>query len=148
MESIERSKSFWNDFIDSIVFDHPDQSKPRLGGRNWVRINFPEPIGWVSSYRYTAGNFIGVNARVDGDISHLFFNFLNDRIEFLKNEIDPNIQIEYDEISRRLKIACSLDVEVDNPKTFDLQKNWLMTILNSYVNKLRPLIKQFTNQIE
>ena len=148
MESIERSKSFWNDFIDSIVFDHPDQSKPRLGGRNWVRINFPEPIGWVSSYRYTAGNFIGVNARVDGDISHLFFNFLNDRIDFLKNEIDPNIQIEYDEISRRLKIACSLDVEVDNPNTFDLQKNWLMTKLNSYVNILRPLIKQFTNQIE
>ena len=58
-----------------------------------------------------------------------------------------NIQIEYDEISRMLKIACSLDNEVDNPKKFDLQKKWLMTKLNSYVNILRPLIKQFTNEI-
>ncbi|MDR3463687.1 MAG: hypothetical protein P4L76_15365 [Beijerinckiaceae bacterium] len=57
---LEQNRAFWQKFIDTIRFDHADQSPPKHGGNNWVKISLPEPINWLTAYRNKteAGVFI------------------------------------------------------------------------------------------
>jgi hypothetical protein len=36
-----QDRAFWQRFIDGVRFDHPDQTAPRHGGHNWVKIDMP-----------------------------------------------------------------------------------------------------------
>ncbi len=50
--ALSANREFWQRFIDQVEFDHPDQSKPKHGGNNWVRILLPSPARWLTVYRY------------------------------------------------------------------------------------------------
>jgi hypothetical protein len=51
----DQDRAFWQRFIDSARFDHPDQPPPRHGGRNWVKIDLPPPARWLTAYRSSGG---------------------------------------------------------------------------------------------
>jgi hypothetical protein len=45
------NRAFWQAFIGRVRFDHPNQTPPRHGGNNWVRLDLPSPAGWLTVYR-------------------------------------------------------------------------------------------------
>ena len=47
-------RAFWQTFIDEVVFDHPDQPRPRHGGTNYVRIPLPGATS-LTAYRTATG---------------------------------------------------------------------------------------------
>jgi hypothetical protein len=49
------NRAFWQKFIDTVHFDHPDQPPPMHGGNNWVRIPLPSPAKWLTVYRKQDG---------------------------------------------------------------------------------------------
>ena len=70
----QATNDFWNNFISTVKFDHPDQSLPRKGGYNWVKIDFPDPFKTVAGYR-TVKTF-GIFAYTK-QFDRNFFDFLN-----------------------------------------------------------------------
>ncbi|MEZ5903806.1 MAG: hypothetical protein R3C69_01395 [Geminicoccaceae bacterium] len=47
----ESNREFWQRFIETACFEHPDQPTPRHGTNNSVRIPLPPPARWLTAYR-------------------------------------------------------------------------------------------------
>lgn len=52
------NRAFWQRYINTAVFDHPDQPTPRHGGDNWVRLPLPGEVN-LTAYRSTGNGHIG-----------------------------------------------------------------------------------------
>ena len=50
-----KNKEFWERFIASVRFDHPDQTAPRHGSNNYVRVDLPGPVTGMVAYRVADG---------------------------------------------------------------------------------------------
>ena len=143
-EIIKKNREFWDDFISKCKFEHPDQSSPRHGGRNWIRIDFPSPIKWISAYRYVAGPYIGISARAGGEDAKKLFDFLNERKSYMMSELGADINFIFDDATNEMKLGGRLDIQVDDPETFKIQNEWFQENLNKFSNTLRPLLKEFS----
>jgi len=51
----DEERHFWQSVIDRSVFDHADQPPPRHGGRGWIKLSMPLPVGMITAYRSTSG---------------------------------------------------------------------------------------------
>lgn len=125
----EANKAFWQSFIDRARFDHPDQSPPRHGGNNWVKIMLPSPPRWVTAYRTKgrAGLYFvdepgsGLVERLAVDPSSLQEDFGPEPLR-LRALHDPSLPA----------------IAVDEPDGVMDQLAWLFDASNRLVNALRP----------
>ncbi|MBC2834531.1 hypothetical protein [Paragemmobacter straminiformis] len=125
----EANKAFWQSFIDRARFDHPDQSPPRHGGNNWVKILLPPPARWVTAFRMKgrAGLYL-----VDVPGSGLIERLVEDSASLQEDFGDEPLRL------RALHDPNELTIAVDEPDGVTDQLAWLLDASNRLVNVLRP----------
>lgn len=124
------SRRFWQEFIDRAKFDHPDQSPPRHGGHNWVKIPMPAPAAWLLGYKN--GDEIGLSL-IEKEDSHLL-TILGEEADDIAAEISPWTLLSRARNGRpRIAAVCP---EGSDPMAF------LLDAANRMVSALRPRIAQ------
>jgi hypothetical protein len=148
------NQKFWDKFIKKSRFDHPDQSPPRRGGSNWVKVDFPDPFGWITAYRGATNNRLGVFAGVSDGNAEKARDFFFARETLIKEQLGEEIKLEFitDQKSwgNGFFIAMTnYDIEdIYNEKSVKAQLSWLSASLNNFVNCLRPLCREFLEEVE
>ena len=126
------NRSFWDRFISTVRFDHPDQTKPTHGGNNWVRISMPRPGRWLTGYRYqdSLGFYLVQDDSVD-------LHGLIEEANALKDETGlSDLRVEAGKKPGVVTIAISRPIaEVGNEEA---QLRWLTDTANKLVNAIRP----------
>lgn len=130
------NRSFWDRFISTVRFDHPDQTKPTHGGNNWVRISMPRPGRWLTGYRYqdSLGFYLVQDDSVD-------LHGLIEEANVLKDETGlSDLRVEAGKKPGVVTIAISRPIaEVGNEEA---QLRWLTDTANRLVNAIRPRLAQ------
>lgn len=126
------NRSFWDRFISTVRFDHPDQTKPTHGGNNWVRISMPRPGRWLTGYRYqdSLGFYLVQDDSVD-------LHGLIEESNAIKDETGlSDLRVEAGKKPGVVTIAISRPIaEVGNEEA---QLRWLTDTANLLVNAIRP----------
>ena len=139
----EQNRLFWDDFISSCEFDHPDQDPPRRQNVNSVRLPFPSPVGWVTCFRISSGKKrIGIFMYFDGDEAEKIFHVIQENESELQKTI-PELQIGLGKDYKKGKptVFMTKELDVTDPSTLQEQKDWLLTNIRTWVNLFRPFLK-------
>jgi len=135
MATKEANRSFWQRFIDTVRFDHPDQPAPRHGGNNWVKILLPAPARWLTAYRNAteAGLFI----TLEGDASGVAFDRLQEQAAVLRDETGLDLAFARERAEPfKGTIAVKRPLTgFDNPEA---QIAWFCGAANRLVSAFRP----------
>jgi hypothetical protein len=136
------NRAFWDAFISSVRFDHPDQPLPRHGGNNYVRIELPGPVTGLVAYR-TADGTAGFMLKFVGEESReLLLRLLDDQAA-LEAEIGEALTFEVGVLpveSNRVvgEITLAWKPPAATAGNDHLQAEWLRATANKLVNALRP----------
>jgi hypothetical protein len=132
------NRAFWQRFIDTVRFDHPDQPPPRHGGRNWVKIPLPGPAGWLTAYR-TGTNTVGLFVTLRGEEGRAAWERFASEIDSLRLETGLplyNKRKESEPFEGYVGVAREGDCVTAAGQEAAL--DWLRPAANSLVNSLRP----------
>jgi hypothetical protein len=110
------NRIFWQSFIDTVKFDHPDQPKPRHGGNNWVGLSLPS--GSITVFRSKAEE---VGFVLKGPLAR-FADRITSEIGLPATEKDGVV------------VLSARQSGEEN------QLGWLLENTNRLVNLLRPLL--------
>lgn len=141
----QATRAFWQSFIDTVRFDHPDQAKPRHGGHGWVRLAMPSPARWMTAFRAKTGD------------AGLFMRFYD--------EEGLSAYVEIEAAREQLEIDCGLPIRMTverenpfnglisfdytgDPANDDAFKAWLIQASNAVVNTFRPFLNQLPKIVE
>ncbi len=135
----QKNRVFWQSYIDKAVFDHPDQTQPRHGGQNWVRMAMPRPAEWMTAFRGKTGE------------AGLFMHFKEEdgltayqEIEAAKDQLEADsgllirMTIENESPFKGL-VLIDYDGDPQDDGTF---KDWLIKASNAAVSTFRPFLNQ------
>jgi hypothetical protein len=142
------NRAFWDKFIAQVLFDHPDQTPPRHGGNNFVRLDLPGPVQGLVAYREqpsTAGLFVKF---VGADGREALEALIEDQAA-LEHEVgqpiwlEASVGTESDRVAGRIivKFQASGDAEARD----SAQLAWLLHTCNALVNALRPRLGSASN---
>lgn len=131
------NRAFWDRFITSARFSHPDQPSPTHGGNNWVRMAMP--TGTVTAYR-TRGSH-GPNSRCSlflrlrGEAGKTAFDALCAELPQIEAEIGMPLETSWkgDEEIGTISLAQPLETADE-----DAQIAWLLETGDRFVSGLRP----------
>lgn len=135
MATKEANRSFWQRFIDSVRFDHPDQPAPRHGGNNWVRIPLPPPARWLTAYRSSteAGLFLAL----EGDIGSATFDRLEEQAAVLRDETGLELVFARQR-AEPFKGAIAVKRSLTSFDSPTAQTAWFCDAANRLVSAFRP----------
>jgi hypothetical protein len=136
------NRAFWDAFISSVRFDHPDQPPPRHGGNNYVRIELPGPVTGLVAYR-TADGTAGFMLKFVGEQGREVLQRLLDDQAALEAEIGEALMFEVGVLpgeSNRVvgEITLAWKPPAEAVENDHMQAEWLRAIANKLVNALRP----------
>ena len=136
----EADRAFWDRFIATVKFDHPDQDGPKHGGRNNTRLSLPEPSTWMTCYRSRAdGGTIGIFFPLKGEHGVQLFETLKDRQQELEETVGTSLTFSTG--NKHPQISISAPFNIDDGAEQDAQLKWLTTHANKMVNLFRPLLR-------
>ena len=136
----EADKVFWDRFRATIRFDHPDQDRPRYGGRNNVRLPLPDPATWMTCYRSRAeGGSVGLFFRLVEEKGMRLFETLKARQSELEAELGTSLSFSANDNKPTISISSPFDI--DNEAEQEAQLEWLKTYANKMVSLFRPLLR-------
>ncbi|KXU87119.1 hypothetical protein CR51_35890 [Caballeronia megalochromosomata] len=134
------NRAFWDKFIKLATFDHPDQTPPRHGGNNFVRLDLPGPVQGLVAFRESSGR-AGLFVKFVGTEGRQALQALVEDQPALEQEVGEAIRFEIGEGNDLETIAGSLVVELKpsgNPEARnEMQLAWLLRTSNALVNALR-----------
>ncbi|MGF6596277.1 hypothetical protein P3T23_000984 [Paraburkholderia sp. GAS448] len=139
--SREQNKAFWNMFINEVRFDHPDQTPPRHGGNNWVRMDLPGPVasGLVA---FRENRRAAVMVKFKGPEGRAFMQTLLEDQSALESELGHSVRFDIKDVTEDSdRVVGVLVVEYKphgGPETDAEQMTWLLKMANAMVNALRP----------
>lgn len=135
-EALSANRDFWQRFIDQVEFEHPDQSKPKHGGNNWVRILLPSPARWLTAYRYQqAPDALGFSL-VEEKGSGLLRLLAEEQDEIRAEAAMDELRF-YAKHSREAGPAFAVDVPWGDFSSDEARIAWLCETANTVVNVLR-----------
>lgn len=137
-------RAFWQRFIEEVRFDHPDQVPARHGGANWVKMDLPDPAGWLTAFRSSgAKEEIGLFLRLKGDDGRRLFDELAADLETLRSESDLPLFAQV-----RAEQPFEADLGVSRLRSAfadeDQQLLWLKDAANRFITMIRPRLSQFS----
>lgn len=138
------SRAFWQRFIDSVRFDHPDQGPARHGTHNTVRMDLPAPGRWLTGYRVGQDRF-GLFARLRDAEGKAAYEALAEQLPAMRQEtgLDLRMGVERSEpFVGDLYVTLSQS-EVDGE---DAQLAWLFDAANRLTTALRPRLVSLAEQ--
>jgi hypothetical protein len=131
--------AFWDKFIERAVFDHPDQSPPRHGGNNYVRLDLPGPVAGLVAYRSapaTAGFFV----KFEGSEGREALQALIEDQAALEQEVGQPLRFRVGVGDETDRVAGELSLDFQAPEggnRDESQMSWLLSTSNALVNALR-----------
>ncbi|WP_052175106.1 hypothetical protein [Paracoccus sanguinis] len=134
--TLAANRAFWQRFIDTCRFDHPDQPPPRHGGNNWAKIPLPEPARWITAYRWNDPRWKGRAGLtlVEQEGADLFA-----RLAAMTPEIEMEMApfpVRWGAILNPSRTCFSLDEPLGCTDTI----GWLCAASNRMVSVLRPVL--------
>lgn len=126
------NREFWQRFIDSKPFDHPDQPKVSHGGNNWVRISMPGNTQ-ITAYRY--GPRIGMALQLK---DRAVFNMLEAQEEEIRAEVGLDGLRFHRLREPGERDTIGIDVALASLGGEAGQHAWLRDTGNRLINALRP----------
>ena len=136
-----QNKEFWQRFIACSRFDHPDQTPPRHGGNNYVRLDLPGPVTGMVAYR-TADGQAGFVMKFTGPEGRDFMQALLEDQASLESEVGQPIRFDIgDTTAESDRVVGAMLVDYRPNEGADLaaeQLSWLLKTGNALVNALRP----------
>ncbi|WP_141400555.1 hypothetical protein [Magnetospirillum sp. 15-1] len=133
--SRDGNRAFWQCFIDSVRFDHPDQPVPRHGGNNWVKIPLPAPARWLTAYR--TADEAGLFLPLDGDGGEALFERLAEAAAALRDESGLDLAFIRKQ-AEPFKGNISAKRPLSDFASLEAQTAWFCDAANRLVNALRP----------
>lgn len=134
--SVAANRAFWQRFIDTVQFEHPEQAPARHGGDNWVRIPLPPPARWLTAYRLGVDR-AGLFATFTDETGRVALDGLATQLESLRLETGLDVLVE---IEREQPFKGSLAVRLwdQGDVSEEAILAWLRGAANRLVNALRP----------
>lgn len=131
----DSNREFWQRFIDTARFEHPDQPMPRHGGNNSVRIPLPPPARWLTAYRSVGEGEAGLFLRCEQ--GNALCTELASEADALRAETGlQELYFKLGDPAQRDMIGIARPLaELGGP---DEQLAWLAATANRLVNALRP----------
>lgn len=131
------NRAFWQRFIDSVRFDHPDQLPPRHGGNNWVQLDVPGAPSGITVYR--SGDPVrelGIFLRLRGEDGRRVYDDLAGSLAELSAESGLAITAS---IEKAEPFAGTFGAyrTTDVPGDEDAQLRWLIDTANRFTNAVR-----------
>jgi hypothetical protein len=146
-EAREKNKEFWKKFIESVCFDHPDQTAPRHGANNYVRLDLPGPVSGLVAYRVADGR-AGLFVRFIGPEGRGLMQELLEDQDGLEGELALPVRFEFgDATVGSDKVVGTMTVEFAPKEGADKdeeQMAWLLKNTNVLVNVMRPRLAAAT----
>jgi hypothetical protein len=132
-----RNKVFWQKFIDTVQFSHPDQLPPRHGINNYVHIPLRLPIKWLTAFRAEPPptRRIGLFIRPDTVQGDWLARELSKRRREIKKKTGLDLEVGSTNV-----VATSYPIDWANPSTEDEQLAWLRKNADAFVNVIRPML--------
>jgi hypothetical protein len=137
-----QNRAFWQEVIDRLRFDHPDQPAARHGGNNWIRLDLPGGQGLTG---YRGGRDLGFVLTLTGEPGAALYDGLATDAATIALEIglEPVFRIASDEpFKAALSVTRPLTPEFDEPA----QQAWLIATANRLVTCLRPRLARLIAQ--
>lgn len=125
---------FWDRFIESIRFSHPDQTPPRHGGWNWVRIALPEPCQLTL---YRTGEEVGAFVTFLGVGGQIPFAQFEAERSTLEGEVGQPLAFDRRPGDARLQMGARKVMPTRDPSTADEQLAWLRGVSDRLVTAVR-----------
>jgi hypothetical protein len=132
---LDQNRAFWQKFIDTARFDHPDQAPPRHGGNNWVKISLPEPVNWLTAYR--TQNEAGLFIRLKAQAGQALFEQLESQADDLRTEVSPALSFEVRASDPFQAVISAGRTLTPSDMTDDTALSWLKETANRFVSALR-----------
>lgn len=131
------NRAFWQRFIDTVEFDHPDQPRPQHGANNWVRIPLPAPARWLTAYR----NKGDVGLFLSGRAHSQMFDMLAQDIDAIRAEVGlPDLRTTERSGGPNTTLAIMLDAsKFDDDEAL---LNWFRVYSNKMVTSLRSRLSE------
>ncbi|WP_430226943.1 hypothetical protein [Paraburkholderia tropica] len=140
--SRDQNRAFWNTFIKEVRFDHPDQTRPRHGGNNWIRMDLPGPVATGLVAFREANHVAGLQVKFKGPAGREVMQTLLEDQSALESELGHPIRVVVkDATGDGDRVVGILVVEYrpqEGPGMETAQLTWLLKMANSMVNALRP----------
>lgn len=130
------SRAFWQHFIDTARFDHPDQPPPRHATHNTVRMELPAPGKWLTGYR--AGQTeCGLFARFRDTGGKAAFEALSEQLPAMRQETGLDLRAH---VWREEPFKADLTVTRSQNDAAGQEGllAWLRDAANRMVSALRP----------
>lgn len=135
------NRQFWDRFIVTTRFSHPDQPPPSHGGNNWVRLALPG--GTLALYRERGpqgpSSRCGVFLRLGGETGRTIFDALCAELSDLNGEVGLPLSALWNESEEVGRISPDPLVTTDE----DEQLAWLAQTSDRLVTALRPRLSAF-----
>jgi hypothetical protein len=141
----ETERAFWESFISNVKFDHPDQPKPRHGGHAWIKLELPDPAGWMTGYRTQNGR-AGFFFTLKGDDGELAFAEIEAAQQQLLADMNPLSFTLAIKKEQPFEGTVSFDYDGDAHNDA-LLSEWLHNSANTIVNTFRPFLGQIAQKI-
>jgi hypothetical protein len=136
----EEYRQWWQPVMD-MRFDDPDQEALKLFWPNNVRAQLPWPGLWVTAYRNETGNGkCGVFlAGKEAELEEVFQVLASD-LEDIMSEMPGGTK------AGNVRTSGGMAIATTRPNSSfqndDEKRDWLRRTLNTYINVLRPRLKQ------
>jgi hypothetical protein len=143
----QKDREFWERFINEFRPTHPEQPRPRHGGKNYVRFELPAPLRTMVGYRVKGGPprigvFIRFRSPEELDVYHAL-RAASDEILAESGVQFGWIDPEPDDPAPKAELYAYRAVpRLDDPETEPEQRAWICQTANALLNSLRPRIKQ------
>lgn len=132
-------RAFWQGFIDAVSFDHPEQPKPRHGGRGWVRMALPAPANWIVAYRMKKGE-AGMFITLSDDAGKSLFEDLQTSSGELGSEIGE--QLDFDIVDAE-PFKATMSINYNGAFEADALHLWLLETANKATSSIRTFLAQY-----
>ncbi|AXF01721.1 hypothetical protein [Paraburkholderia hospita] len=134
------NRAFWDKFIEQVKFDHPDQTPPRHGTNNFVRLDLPGPVQGLVAYREQP-SMAGLFVKFLGADGRDVLQALIEDQAALEQEVGQPIQFNVSEGHDAERAAGHLVIQFEAQGDGDArdveQLAWLLRTCNALVNALR-----------
>lgn len=136
-------RAFWQEYLDGLVLDDPEQVRPPASLGGYVAFKFGAPGGssWLTVYRSARENSVGLFLSGNtGSTGERAAQELAPFADDLRSELGPEAVVDFAE--ERPNISQEFAVpDLENPEDRGVAIAWLQERTNAFVNALRPRIR-------
>ncbi len=140
---------FWTDFLAGLKLDDPEQMppSPSLGGHVVFKLGAPGGSSWITAYRDSRSNSVGVTLSSNlGSIGERASRLLVEDADDIRKEL-PGAHVDFSKEKPEVSQVYPVG-DLDDPDRRANALVWLQETTNAFVNALRPRMRSALQELE